>query len=111
MDAAAIAEFAALSAENRHAVFAPLTAPGGITYGGQNYPAVVSPLAESRADLERGSWPLEVSVTIRVRRAAGIAPAQGALLTVVHTGRVLRIVSLRDHVPEEWILGCADPEN
>lgn len=111
MDADAIAEFATLSAENRHAIFAPLTAPGGITYAGQNYPAVVSPLSESRADLERGSWPIEVSVTLRVRRATGMVPLEGALLTVVGTGRVLRIISIRHHVPEEWVIGCADPEN
>lgn len=110
MDAAAIAEFACQSAQSRHQAFAPLTAPQGITYGGVRYDAVVSTLDLSRGDLERGGWPAIVSVTIRVLRVTGIAPVDGGLITINHSGRIVRITQIRDNVPAEWVLGCSDPE-
>jgi len=111
MDAASVADFARQSASHRHAIFAPLTAPLGIAYAGVTYPAVVSTLSITRADLSSGAWPVEVTTTIRVRRATGIAPGDGGLITLLHSGRVVRIIQIRDNVPEEWLLGCADPEN
>jgi hypothetical protein len=110
MDASAVAEFAAQSAQNRHCVFAPLTAPKGITCAGKPYAAVVSSIALSKGDLERGGWPDQVDVTIRVLRSSGFTPANGGLVTINHSGRVVRIFSIKDNVPEEWIIGCGDPE-
>lgn len=110
MDAAALAEFTKETARDRHCLFAPLTAPKGITYDGKPYPAVISAVSLSKADLERGGWPDQVDVTIRVLRSTGFSPVDGGLVTINHSGRVVRILSRKDNVPEEWIVGCGDPE-
>jgi len=110
MDATAVAEFAQQSAESRAAVFGALTAPGGITYQGKNYKAVVSTITTTR-ELESGGWGHTVTTLVRVLRClTAFAPVEGQLLTLVSTGQVLRITEIKSNVPAEWILGCTDPE-
>lgn len=109
MDADGVAEFAQASAESRHAVFGGLTAPGGIRHKGQTWPAIVSAISSTR-DLEAGGWVLTVSTIVRVLRLPGFHPSLGDTLVLARSRRVLRIAQVKDNVPGEWVLGCADPD-
>lgn len=110
MDADAVSEFATASAESRHAVFGPLTAPGGIRHKGQTWPAVVSTISTTQ-ELERGGWKVEVSTVVRVLRQPGFQPTDGDTLVLARSRRVLRVVEIKDNIPAEWVLGCVDPES
>lgn len=111
MDADGVAEFAQASAESRHAVFGPLSAPRGIRIQGRTLAQVTVSTVSTERELERGGWLATTTAIVRVLRVPGFLPRDGDSLLVVHSGLRLRVTQIKDNVPGEWVLGCSDPED
>lgn len=110
MNAASIARFACRSAQSRVQAFGPGSAPKGITYAGQPYCATVGTISTSK-EMESGGWNVSVDTVIRVLRSyTTFTPVDGGLITLNHTGQIVRIVEIKTNVPAEWVLGCIQPE-
>jgi hypothetical protein len=110
MNAASVARFAVRSAQSRVQAFGPVSAPDGITYSGKPYCATVGTISNA-AELKLGGWQVTVSTVIRVLRSyTTFTPIDQGLITINHSGQVVRIVEIKTNVPAEWVLGCIDPE-